>query len=103
MKFSVAIVAALTSIVYAAPAQIFARENTPECDAAVEAVPECGRQCILDAAAKLGYPADSFGDMCVDFARVRSGAAICVLTKCGLQASAVLNAATAACAVCAPA
>ncbi|KAM7184980.1 hypothetical protein V8F33_012683 [Rhypophila sp. PSN 637] len=103
MKFSVAIVAALTSIVYGAPSQIFARENIPECDAAVEAVPECGRQCILDAAAKLGYSPDSFGDMCGDFAKVRSGASICVSTKCGLRATAVLAAATEACAVCAPA
>ncbi|KAM7205408.1 hypothetical protein V8F20_003177 [Naviculisporaceae sp. PSN 640] len=100
MKFSVAIVAALVSAVYAAPSKIVARQNSPECDAAVEQVPECGRGCILDAAAKLGYSPDDFADMCGDFAKVRSGASICVLTKCGLKATEVLSAATTACDVC---
>ncbi|KAL2166755.1 hypothetical protein VTG60DRAFT_2239 [Thermothelomyces hinnuleus] len=97
MQFSTVVVAALAAVASASP--VLKRQAAcPE----VDQIPECGYDCIVNAAAGLGCQADDYKCMCDQFDALRSSAATCVLSNCGLDgALEVISAAEAVCAACA--
>ncbi|KAL2141210.1 hypothetical protein VTI28DRAFT_2716 [Corynascus sepedonium] len=97
MQFSTLIIATLAAVASASPAV----KRQADC-AEVDQIPECGYQCIVDAAAGLGCAEADYTCMCGSFDELRNGAAGCVLEKCGLDgAPAVISGAEAVCAACA--
>ncbi|KAL2152231.1 hypothetical protein VTH82DRAFT_5415 [Thermothelomyces myriococcoides] len=97
MHFSTIAVAALAAVASASPT-IKRQAECPEADQ----IPECGYDCIVNAAADLGCQAEEYKCMCDQFEALQSAAATCVLTNCGIdEALNVISAAEAVCAACA--
>lgn len=117
MHFTTFIVATLAAVASAGPAM----KRQAECPEAAN-IPACGvssqtpfsgerrnsncktpqAPCILAAATQIGCATNDYPCMCSKFSDLRSAAAVCVYTNCGLDGiSAVLTAADAVCAACA--
>ncbi|KAK4194539.1 hypothetical protein QBC40DRAFT_259921 [Triangularia verruculosa] len=98
MQLSTVLVSALAAVASASPALRARQADCPE----VNAVPTCGRPCIYNAAATLGCPDNTdYACMCGQWDALRSAAAGCVITNCGiLNALTVLNAVQAVCNAC---
>ncbi|KAM0334556.1 hypothetical protein ACHAQA_001586 [Verticillium albo-atrum] len=55
------------------------------CEDAAQAVPACGRSCIISAAsASVGCAADDYECQCGGFQAIQAGAAPCVIDSCGI-------------------
>ncbi|KAK4170659.1 hypothetical protein QBC36DRAFT_296087 [Triangularia setosa] len=99
MQFSTLLVTALAAVATASPALRRRQADCPE----VDAIPACGLQCIYTAAEGLGCPDNTdYACMCGQWDALRSNAAGCVISSCGLlNAMTVLNAVQAVCDACA--
>ncbi|KAM0279371.1 hypothetical protein ACHAQH_004636 [Verticillium albo-atrum] len=60
-------------------------DTVSPCEDAAQAVPNCGRSCIISAAsASLGCAADDYECQCAGFQTIQAGAAPCVISACGI-------------------
>ncbi|KAK4182401.1 hypothetical protein QBC35DRAFT_468115 [Podospora australis] len=101
MQVSTLLITALAAVASASPAINRRQATDPNCPQ-LDSVPVCGRECILSAAEALGCSRTDYPCLCGQWDALRTNAANCVISGCGiLNTFPVLDAAQAVCDACA--